>query len=427
MDKKKLLALLAKKNERKQEIITQSETCEDVEELRKLSDELDGVNEEIRSLQEMIAAIPDEGQEDRSNPAGLDENGQAFRTRVVNGEIPGIVVSNAASEQRSAEKAEQKNTKDKYSTLEYRTAFMNYVQHGVMTPELRADEYTSTTDATAVIPTTIVKEIIKTLKQYGQLYSRVRKLNIKGGVKVPISSVSPTATWITEGNVSEKKKANMSGAVTFSYYGLECKIAASLLAEETTLDVFEANVIELITEAMMKALDVGIVSGDGSGEMTGITVAPGITVVTLSSSDFEDWSAWKKKVFAKLGIRYKAGAVFMMANGTFEGYIDGMTDANGQPIGRVNYGITEGAQERFGGKEVLLVEDDVIANYDDAATDEVVTVFGNLSKYAVNSNMQMTMYRYLDHDTNQWIDKAILIVDGKVLDSNAFIVVKKGV
>jgi len=423
MNKKKLLALLAKKNERKQAINTQAETCENVEELRKLNEELTGLNEEIRSLQEMADSMPDDAVPSVDNPAGLDANGQSARTRAVNGEIPGIVGASARSEQNSSEK----RTNDKFSTMEYRTAFMKYVQTGVKPAELRDDAFTGVADAAAVIPTTIVNEVIRTLKQYGQLYARVRKLNVKGGVKIPVSSVSPTATWITESTVSDRKKVDMSGSVTFSYYGLECKIAASLLAEQTTLDLFESTIIELITEAMMKALDIGIIAGDGSGEMTGITaVASGVTAVTLSSSEFVDWSAWKKKVFAKLGIRYKAGAVFMMANGTFEGYIDGMVDANGQPIGRVNYGITDGAQERFGGKEVIPVEDDVIANYDDAATGDVVAVFGDLNKYAVNSNMQMTMYRYLDHDTNQWVDKAILVADGKVLDSKAFVIVKKG-
>jgi HK97 family phage major capsid protein len=115
-----------------------------------------------------------------------------------------------------------------------------------------------------------------------------------------------------------------------------------------------------------------------------------------------------------------------MASGTFEGYIDGMVDANGQPIGRINYGITDGAQERFGGKEVIQVEDDVVANYDDATVGDVVAVYCNLNNYAINSNMQLTMFRYFWQPTNEWIDKAILICDGKLLDPNGVVIVKKG-
>jgi len=125
-------------------------------------------------------------------------------------------------------------------------------------------------------------------------------------------------------------------------------------------------------------------------------------------------------------LAYKAGAAFFMASGTFEGYIDGMVDANGQPVGRINYGITDGPQERFGGKEVIEVEDDIIAPYDTAAVTDVVAVYCNLKNYGFNSNMQMTMFRYFDHDTNEWIDKAILIADGKLIDPNGVVIVKKG-
>ena len=115
-----------------------------------------------------------------------------------------------------------------------------------------------------------------------------------------------------------------------------------------------------------------------------------------------------------------------MAAGTFEGYIDGMVDANGQPIGRVNQGITGAPQERFNGREVLLVEDDIVAPYDSASTGDVVAVFCKLSDYCINSNMQMAVYRWMDHDNNQWVDKAILINDGKLLDPNGVMIIKKG-
>lgn len=103
-----------------------------------------------------------------------------------------------------------------------------------------------------------------------------------------------------------------------------------------------------------------------------------------------------------------------------------MTDKNGQPVGRVNYGITAGPQEQFGGKPVIQVEDDIIANYDDAATGDVVAIYGNLTNYIINSNMQLQMYRYLDQNSNQYVDKAILVCDGKLADPDGVIIVKKG-
>lgn len=322
---------------------------------------------------------------------------------------------------------------DPYASLEYRKEFMNYVQnHDIneISPKYRnADTKTKTTDAEAVIPTTIMQEVIQEMKEYGQIFSRVRKTNIQGGVEFPISSLKPSASWIGEDSTTDRQKADMSDKVSFSYYGLEVRLSVSLLANVTTLDVFEETITELIVEAMVKAMDKAIISGTGSGQPLGITNdnrVPSDNIITLSSSEFAEWEGWKKKVFAKIPLAYRAGGSFIMAAGTFEGYIDGMTDANGQPIGRTNYGISNGIQERFGGREVLLVEDDVIAPYEAAAQDEVVAVFCKLSDYAVNSNMQMTMYRWTDHDNNEKVDKALLIADGKILDPNGVIIVKKG-
>jgi hypothetical protein len=38
----------------------------------------------------------------------------------------------------------------------------------------------------------------------------------------------------------------------------------------------------------------------------------------------------------------------------------------------------------------------------------------------------MQLYRWLDHDLNQWVDKALLICDGKLVDPNGVVLVKKG-
>lgn len=326
---------------------------------------------------------------------------------------------------------------DPFATLEYRKAFMNFAQTGKM-PEkyqemtskfLNEDTYTSTIDAAAVIPTTIMEEIIEEMEEYGQIFNRVRKTNIKGGVEVPILTLKPTASWIGEDSVSDRQNVSADDKVSFSYYGLECRVAISLLASITTLEMFENTFTRLIVEAMIKAMDKAIISGTGSGQPLGIvndTRVPAENIITLSSTDFAKWEGWKKKVFAKIPLAYRAGGAFIMAAGTFEGYIDGMTDANGQPIGRINYGIVNGPQERFGGRDVILVEDDVIAPYESAAAGDVVAVFCKLSDYCINSNMQMTMYRWDDHDKNQKVNKAILIADGKLLDPNGVIIIKKG-
>lgn len=427
--KKKLLELLAKKEARKAELGTKANTTEDIAELRSINTELETLNSEIAELRSMIDALPDD-QEPGQQGAGAQGEPRGA-SPVGTAQVLGTYgVGQQGQQQRS-------ETEDPFGTLEYRKAFMKFAKTGEITPELRAagnpefraDAMTTTGDVSAVIPTTILNEVIRKVTEYGQVYSRVRKLSVKGGVSIPILSLKPTATWIGEDSPSKKQKVQANTNVSFSYYGLECKVATSLLADTVTLTGFENVIIDLIVEAMVIALDTAIIKGDGNGKALGITVdtrVPAGQIVTLKPDEFTSWTAWKKKVFAKMPLKYKAGANFFMASGTFEGYIDGMVDANGQPIGRVNYGITNGPQERFGGKETILVEDDIVANYDDANTGDVVAVYCNLKNYGLNSNLQMMMFRYFDHDTNEWVDKAILICDGKLIDPNGVVIVKKG-
>lgn len=333
--------------------------------------------------------------------------------------------------QQPAKKEEK--AADPYDTPEYRKAFMQYCQRGTPIPkELRASAVTSTADAAAVIPTTTLNEIIQKLETSGEIYAKVRKLNIQGGVKIPILSLKPTATWIGESTVSDTQKIESKTSVSFSYYGLECRISQTLLASVVTFDTFQALFVPLATEAIIKALDLAVFNGEGTASPLGITkdtrvitALAATNVITLTPTDFSKWSGWKKKVFAKMKKAYRKGD-FFMAQGTFDGYIDGMEDTTGQPIGRVNYGIDGAEQYRFGGKDVVTVEDDIITAYDDAEVGDIVAVFADLSNYVINSNMQMSVVQWTDHDTNEVKTKVILIVDGKLLDPNGVLIIKKG-
>jgi HK97 family phage major capsid protein len=438
----RLKKMLAEMEARKTALSGQIDAATDAAAVRSLMKDIDAVNANIAELRTAIAdaeaaeAAAEAGDGGNGDGAGADGNNggepEGRGKPPVGGFKPlGTYSMGGGKPQGSEGRSEE--PEDKYATLEYRQAFMKFATKGEVSqtlfPEQRADAMTQTSDISAVIPTTILNEVIRKIGLYGQVYKRLRKLNIKGGVSVPILSLKPTATWIGEAATSEKKKVQANTSVTFSYYGLECKVSTSLLADTVSLPGFENVITDLIVEAMIKAVEIGVISADGTGKMLGITAdtrVPAANIITMSSVEFAAWDSWKKKVFSKMPLAYKAGATFIMASGTFEGYIDGMTDANGQPIGRINYGITDGPQERFGGKEVILVEDDIIAPYDDAAVNAVVAIYCNLNNYGFNSNLQMMMFRYFDHDTNEWVDKAILIADGKLIDPNGVVIVKKG-
>lgn len=429
--KKKLEELIKAKKEQRNTLNNSMIECDSKEERMAIGETLSELGKEIASLEAMLAEIDERAGGDS---ASSKDDGE--------GEGRGMNVM-ASMQSRSAET--KNKDADPYDSVEYRTAFMNFACSGVPIPaELKkankrtGDAWTTTSDASAVIPTTILNEMVKEMKTYGNLYQRVRKLNVQGGVNIPILSLKPSATWITADtgtSESDKQKIRSNSSVSFNYFGLECKVAQTLLANVVTLDMFQQLFTQLATEAIVHALDLAIIAGTGSthNQPVGITAdtrVPAAQIITMPVESVVKWDEWKKKVFAKIPSAYRNGA-FIMAQGTFDGYIDGMVDSNGQPVGRVNYGIDNGETYRFGGKEVIIVEPDIIKDWDSAtghaSTGDVIAVFCNLNDYAINSNLEMQAVKWVDNNTNEICNKVIMICDGKLVDPHGVVIVKKGV
>lgn len=377
----------------------------------------DGKIEEFKAKKEEVEALDKKWEETAEARANLEALENA-------GPKAGLQIIDVAG----GNQTDRKEKEDIFDTAEYKDVFMEYVCRGIMIPEKyrNAAEKTTTTDAGAVIPTTTVREIIKELKSYGNIYAKVRKLNVRGGVQFPILTLKPTATWIGEG-ASEGKKIKADEKVSFSYYGLECKISQSLLASVVTFEEFQNEFVALATEAIVIALEKAIINGTGTGQPLGILKDTRIksgNVIQLTEEELGNWQAWKKKVFAKMKKSYRNGE-FFMAQSSFDGYIDAMTDTTGQPIGRVNYGIDGGETYRFGGKTVETVEEDILPDFGAAEAGDVVAVFTKLSDYAINSNMEMTAVKWIDHETNEVKNKVMIIADGKLLDPNGTLIIKK--
>lgn len=411
----KLLELLKK---RAQELRDRINTSNDAAEIRSMGDELNATMEEIRALEEKQKDPQQRGEQGETDPQQ--------RTAVPS--IPdNVQLRNGFV--ASFNQTPQRRNEDPTDTIEYRTAFMNYVCRNVPIPaELRENQVTTTEDASAVIPKTIMNEIVKKMSTYGNIFAKVRKLNVKGGVSIPVLTLKPEAKWIGETTPSNTQKIKADEKVTFTYFGVECKIAQSLLENITTLDIFQEQFVELATEAIVKAVEIAIFNGNGTTQPTGIlkdSRVPSENVITMTPEEFASWDGWHKKVKAKMKKAYRDGE-FIMAQGTFDGHIDGMTDKNGQPIGRINYGMNGEENYRFMGKNVETVEEECIASWDDANVGDVVAVFGKLSDYGINTNMQMTTVKWVDNDNNELKNKCIMILDGKLIDPYGVIIIKKG-
>ena len=96
--------------------------------------------------------------------------------------------------------------------------------------------------------------------------------------------------------------------------------------------------------------------------------------------------------------------------------IQALVDSNGQPVARTNYGVS-GRPER-----TILGRDVVINNY---LPEETTLFLFNFKDYILNTNYQIGVKKYEDNETDDIVTKAIMIADGKVVDVNSLVVLKK--
>jgi HK97 family phage major capsid protein len=313
------------------------------------------------------------------------------------------------------------NIDDMYASLEYRKAFMNNVIKGTPIPGefSNIDSNTKSSDVGSVIPTTVMEKIIEKLEATGMILPLVTRTSYKGGVTIPISTVKPIATWVAEGSGSDKQKKT-TGSITFSYYKLRCAVSVSFETDNIALSVFETTLINNIVEAMTKALEQAIINGTGEGQPKGILAETPVTgqAIGVAKADGIGYETLTEAEGA-LPLEYESGAVWCMTKKTFMSFI-GLTDTNGQPIARVNYGVGGKPERTLLGRQVILTN--YLPSYSlDVDTDTTFAFLFNFKDYILNTNYAMTLKKYEDNNTDDQVTKAIMLADGKVVDKNSLV------
>jgi HK97 family phage major capsid protein len=261
------------------------------------------------------------------------------------------------------------------------------------------------------------------MESVGMILPLVTKTAYQGGLSIPTSTVKPVATWVAEGATSDKQKKT-TGTITFTYFKLRCAISMSLETSVVTLGVFETAFTNNVADAMVKAQEQAILTGDGTTQPKGILTE---TVVTGQNVDIAATAAPTYSTLidaeAALPLAYESNAVWCMTKKTFMKFI-GMVDDAKQPIARVNYGISGKPERTLLGRTVVLT--DYMTSYaDTVAADTIVAFLFNFSDYVLNTNYSVTVKRYEDNDTEDQVTKAIMLVDGKVVDKNSLVTITK--
>lgn len=460
--KKFLMDLIARKKQELADIEARMKKSEDLAEVRSLGDMLLRLRDEITDAEKQLDALVDEDDKEKQviddQQTVIDEgrDGDDDKDRRSGNPKGGL---NPLQSYGLNGKAEGRSeNEDPRSTMEYRKAFMDYVMSGERSEvlqiakragdnsgfEMREDAATEASDLGVLLPVTVVQEIMTGVeKVYGQLYSRVKKTNIKGGVKYPIGEFGATFKRIGENGAptDRQKGGSITGYVEFSYKLGEIRIAQTLLANVLSVPVFEAELAKVIVEAYVKAMDQEILTGDGANnEMEGILTElnkesgsriPASQVIDFTADDMADWKKWQENLFAKipLGMRNQRPEFLMTAN-TYEANIKTLHDDNNRPLYFETFNPVDGAERAtFKAREVVFIEEGQgIENFNDAEDGEVFGFYWVPDRaYAINTNLEFAVKRYFDEEKLQYVERAVVINDGKLLNPDYIWILRKKV
>ena len=235
---------------------------------------------------------------------------------------------------------------DVLDTPEYRSAFFKSLLGHTMTEtekaafdagmkqsEKRADAFTSSTDAVALIPTQTLNEVIKKARTMGGLLAECRSFALPTKISIPVGTPSNKATWHTEGAAVDAEKVTPT-AVSFDGYEIIKIFSISAKTRRMSIAAFEAYLVEELTACVMECINDALINGtgeeQGTGLITGITWDAGNTVTVAKGSAIAYADVTKTIALLKRG--YANGAKWVMNNATLYNDFYGMVDANKRPI-----------------------------------------------------------------------------------------------
>lgn len=422
--KKFLENLIKKKEARAAELREAIKKAATADEVRSLGETLQAVLDELNDAKNQLENLDDGNGGEGGNGEG-GEGGEG-RTGETGGEGRSANPMHDF-QQRGSFNMQGQQDADPTNSNEYRSAFMEYVMRGTPIPsELRADANTTTADVGSVIPTVLVNRIIERIEAAGNILALVTKTSYAAGVEIPTSATKPVATWVGkagsnsgEGLGSDKQKKS-TDKITFTYFKLRCEVSVSMEVNTMALSAFEAKLVQNVADAMVKALEGAAISGTGKGEPTGILT--GTPEATIEASEL----SYKLLCDAEAAIpeEYESGAKWCMSKKTFFGF-QSMTDENGHPIARVNFGISGKPEYTLLGREVLVNSN--MPSFAAASAGEKFAFIYDFSDYILNTIYDLGIQKKQDWDTEDMLTKAVMSVDGKSTDNGSLIVLKKKV
>lgn len=274
--------------------------------------------------------------------------------------------------------------------------------------EHRADNFSSSSNSSAVLPEQTLNEVVRKARTMGGLVGHVRSFNIPTKIRIPIGTPTDKAQWHTEGAEVDAEKPT-TAFVQFDGNEIIKVFSISVKVKSMSISAFESYLVDELTSAVVETIDYALVNGTGKDQGEGILT--GIKWDSDNSLPLTGKYTDFTQALAKLKQGYGANAKFAMSNGTLYNSVYGLTDNNGRPLF-----ITDAQNETVGhilGKEVVI---------DDNIEDGTV-ILGNFDYMGYNlpEGVMLEQSRESSFRSGLVDYRAMAIADTRVLVDEAFV------
>lgn len=244
---------------------------------------------------------------------------------------------------------------------------------GMRESEKRADAFITSSNASAVLPTQTLNEVIRKARTIGGLIAECRAFNVPTKIAIPVGTPATKASWHTESSAVESENVSVA-SVTFDGYEIMKVFSISAKARRMSISAFESYLVDELTACVMETIADALINGTGTNQGSGLetitwtvsgTGKNAVEVANGSAIGYSDVIA----LVALLKRGYTQGAKIAMNNATLYNVFYGMLDNAKRPIF-----IADPKEEQIGkilGFPVVI---------DDNIEDSVV-YFGNFKKY----------------------------------------------
>ena len=365
--------------------------------------------------------------------------------QALNVELTGI----AQAKRNNDEKAQKPETRSRFSLIgsrddapksftaetvfeseEYRSAFFKTMldqkltsdeerafEIGMKEAEKRTDAFITSSNASAVLPTQTLNEVVKKARTMGGIIGESRHFAIPTKIAIPVGTPSTKASWHTEAQAVDSENVTVA-SVTFDGYEIMKVFSISAKARKMSINAFEAYLVDELTACVMETIDYALINGNTNNQGKGLESITWVKTAGATQNAVEIASnatagyADVIKLVSLLKRGYSQGAKIAMNNATLYNVFYGMLDTAKRPIF-----IADPKDESIGkilGFPVVI---------DDNIADDVV-YFGNFAKYlAYNMPEGITIEASRESSFKKGVIdyRALAIADSKPIVNEAFV------